>query len=92
MLDSKFPFEISAVFTSFFNIYIYILFKEPQLTQTMKFLRILRTEEVKVSFALQQAKKAQRGEGGLYSFFNRALGEGGWLMPLPGLFNPGKET
>ena len=48
---------------------------------------------VKVKFALEQAKKAQRVvEVQLYSFFNLGARWGGWLAPRPGRFTPGKET
>jgi hypothetical protein len=47
---------------------------------------------VKVNFALEQAKKAQGGlQVKLYSFFNIGTRWGRQLTPRAGRFNPGKK-
>ena len=46
--------------------------------------------KVKVTFTLEKATKAQRGEQRFYSFFNLDARWGGWSTPRPGRSTPGK--
>jgi hypothetical protein len=48
--------------------------------------------KVKVKVTPEQATKAQRGNTGIaLSFFNLGARWGGWSMPRPGRFTPGKD-
>ena len=49
--------------------------------------------KVKVTFSLEQAKKAQRGEQMYISTLpsTSMLDEGVWSTPRPGRFTPGKD-
>ena len=46
----------------------------------------------KVTFALEQAIKAQKGNKVVAVSLTSALDGDGWLTPRPGRYNPGKES